>query len=403
MLTERLLAEGYTADNYPDYVKLPGSCWGKNPLQNLHGGFEYTKEYRSRMIFETGCGLLVRGSSLGLGSMSYEGILWIPENNNPVICCPYKKDVCGLRNTVLGGPHGEGLAKLFQCDCHQTNRIYEYEKSVDKIRDDMQKEKNHKYEEFVRKKGGHVCRWHTLYNEWTGEWQQDYDPMVCAAHCMNTGKDCDLTHKPVSRKKGNVFYDVKITRIRHDGTLFDGQENVTIVKGARLFETMKSMTICEAAARRKKMIQRQNEIKYYAERTLLGTKVEVVNIRAERRESRDLMQDLQDIRDGIEVIHESDRVKQQKADKKARRQQAAEKRIRKLEKKLLETGYDALPEYSVDRIHADKWLGEKRIAELETERQRRQQEKQPVQISLFDLPEMQPQGETEKALRGEAE
>ena len=391
LLTQRLLAEGYTADNYPDYVQLPGSCWGKNPLQNLHGGFEYTKEYRSRMVFETGCGLLVRGPSLGFGSMSYGGILWIPENNNPVICCPYKKDVCELRNTVLGGPRGGGLAKLLQCDCHQTNRIYEYEKSVDKIRDDMQKEKNRKYEEFVRKKGGHVCKWHTLYNEWTGEWKQDYDPMVCAAYCMNIGKDCDLTHKPVSRKKGNVFYDVKITRIRHDGTLFDGQETVTIVKGARLFETMKSMTICEAAARRKKMIQGRNEIKYHAERTLLGTKVEVVNIRAERRESRDLMQDLQDIRDGIEVIHESDKAKQQKADKKARRQQAAEKRIRKLEKKLLETGYDALPEYSVDRIHADKWLGEKRIAELDTERQRLQQEKekQPVQISLFDLPEMQ--------------
>lgn len=187
-----------------------------------------------------------------------------------------------------------------------------------------------------------------------------------------------------------MFYDVKITRIRHDGTLFDGQETVTIVKGARLFETMKSMTICEAAVRRKKMIQSWNENKYHAERMLLGTKVEVVNIRAEQRESRDLMQDLQDIRDGIEVIHESDRAKQRKADKKARRQKAAENRIRKLEKKLPETGYDALPEYSMDRIHADKWLGEERIAELEAERKKQQQEKQkePVQISLFDLPEM---------------
>lgn len=74
LLTQRLLAEGYTAENYPDYVRLPGGCWGKDPLRNIYGGFEYTYQYRSQMVFKTKCGLLVKGSSF-IGSMSYMGIL----------------------------------------------------------------------------------------------------------------------------------------------------------------------------------------------------------------------------------------------------------------------------------------------------------------------------------------
>lgn len=116
----------------------------------------------------------------------------------------------------------------------------------------------------------------------------------------------------------------------------------------------------------------------------------MLNIRAEQRESRDLMQDLQDIRDGIEVTHASDVQKNQKEEKKRRRQQAQEKRKKKLEKKLLEVGYYNLEEYSLDRIHADKWLGEERIEELEQMREQKMKEEQnlPVQISLFDFPEV---------------
>lgn len=51
LLTQRLLAEGYTAENYPDYVRLLGGCWGKDPLRNIYGGFEYTYQYRSQMVF----------------------------------------------------------------------------------------------------------------------------------------------------------------------------------------------------------------------------------------------------------------------------------------------------------------------------------------------------------------
>jgi hypothetical protein len=56
----------------------------------------------------------------------------------------------------------------------------------------------------------------------------------------------------------------------------------------------------------------------------------------------------------------------------------------------LETGYYGLRECSLDRIYADKWLGEDRIAGLEEMRQQAARKKrgEPVQMSLFDLPGM---------------
>lgn len=388
LLTQKLLAEGYTAENHPDYVRIP-SGWNKDDrLENLHHGFEYTRKYRDKLVFETGCGLLVAGSDIGFGSMSYMGILWIPENNNPVICCPYRKDTCDKRNPILGGPSGGALAKIFQCDCHLTDKPYAYDISVKRIRDDINREKRQKYDEFSDRVKGHVCYWHMRYNDWTGEWKQKYNPMDCARHCTRVGGICDLRHTPVSKKKGNVFYDVKVSYIRRDGTLFDGEKVVKINKGMRLFETGKSITICEEVVKRcKKDIIRKEMNRLRYEIRFRGWKVEVLNIRAERRESRDLMQDLQDIREGIEVVHVSDLNKAAKAAKKEHRQQAQQKKIAKLEKKILEVGYDSLEEYCLDRIHADKWLGEERIAELEQERQKRskQKEEMPVQMSLFDL------------------
>ena len=53
----------------------------------------------------------------------------------------------------------------------------------------------------------------------------------------------------------------------------------------------------------------------------------------------------------------------------------------------MENGYESLEKFSVDRRHADKWLGQERIAELEELRRLKEKEEkeQPVQLSLFDL------------------
>ena len=108
--------------------------------------------------------------------------------------------------------------------------------------------------------------------------------------------------------------------------------------------------------------------------------MEITNIRAAQREGRDLLQDLEDIRAGITVVHESDAQKRASEEKR-------EKKIRKLEGKILETGYGSLEPHSPDRIHAGKWLGMERIRELEEMREKKQLEEKnsPIQLSLFDL------------------
>lgn len=99
------------------------------------------------------------------------------------------------------------------------------------------------------------------------------------------------------------------------------------------------------------------------------------------------MQDLQDIRDGIEISHASDNEKQKKEAKKEKRKLAKQKNIERLEKKIIEVGYENLVEYSVDRVHADKWLTPERLEELEQIRKQKINEEQekPVQLSLFDM------------------
>lgn len=389
LLTRQLLAEGYTADRHPDHVKVCSSAWGKELWQNLAGGFEYTNECLRSMVFKTGCGLLVKGSRFATGSMSYMGIDWRPENDNPVIACPYRMVGCSLRNPLLDG--ARKTCVISQCDCHQTKEAYSYTKSLDKVSDDEEKEKKRKYDEFSERVKGHVCHWCMRYNYSKGEWEQRYNPLECARNCQNVGGICGLTHKPVSKNKGNVFYDIKISYIRKDGTLFDGEEVISIKKGVRLFETAKSITICRQAERRcREHIYDKAKSRYHKEILTCGWKVEILNIRAEQRESRDLVQDLQDIRDGIYVTHASDVDRKQKEEKKERRQRAQEVRIERLEKKILQIGYYNLEKYSLDRIHADKWLGEERIRELEEIRYKRLEEKQnePVQMTLFDFPEV---------------
>ena len=76
-----------------------------------------------------------------------------------------------------------------------------------------------------------------------------------------------------------------------------------------------------------------------------------------------------------------------KENKKERRQKLWESAVRHLEKKLLENRYESLEKFSEDWRHADKWLGKKRIAELEQMRLEKEKERmeQPVQLSLFDM------------------
>ena len=379
-LTQQLLSEGYTAENHPDYVRVGGGNFGRgDPLDNFYGGFEYTREYRNKMVFVTGCGRFVKGSELSNGSMFYMGIDWTVENDCPVITCPLRPDSCDKRfSRILGGSSGGGLTKIFQCDLRRTDKEWNYEESVQKLKDEESSRISEERKAFIAQKQGHACSWHMHYNYHERKWIQVYEPMVCARMCMNIGKTCDLTHKEISRKRGNVFYDLKVTRIHEAEDLFHGQEEITITKGIRYLKSPTSITICHEIAKRcMKDIVDQHRYS--------GEKVEVMNIRVEQRESRDLMQDLADLSMGIKIQYESDQKKEAKELKKARRQAVHEKKIQKLEKKLLEVGYENLNPYSLDRIHADKWLEPKRLAEIARQRECELEKTKPEQMSLFDM------------------
>ena len=87
-LTRDLYAAGYTREDHPSFVYW--SDW-----QN----FGYLFEALLKFTWETPCGLLVDGKSdLGRGlacsDASFQGIDYCPENDNPLLRCPYERKDC---------------------------------------------------------------------------------------------------------------------------------------------------------------------------------------------------------------------------------------------------------------------------------------------------------------------
>jgi len=377
-LTEQLFAEGYTKEYYPGYIK---------EYNKYDGGFQYKRSYSDKLVFETRCGLQVKGSHWSWGDMSYMGINWTIENDNPTIVCPFREAGCKKNNPLLTGKgtYGEGVRKSCYCECHKVEKTYNYEKSVDREYDLREKKKEEKYKEFEKQMNGRICRCHMHYDEWTETWFLQYDPMDCPRYCNNDF--CAIHSRENQKKRGNVFYDLKIEYLRRDGTLFDGEKIITIEKGMKLLPKNVSLSICaEIAKSCVDEIQRKINLKYhhllFFNKELSYT---VQNVRAEQRESRDLMQDFEDIKAGIIFSHYSDIEKNRKKKRTEKRVAARKKAIAKLERKIIEVGYDGLIEYSLDWSHAKKWLSEERIQELgKIRREKKEAVKEYKQMSLFD-------------------
>lgn len=394
-LTQRLLAEGYTADNFPkDKVHIPGGVYAVNGslLDNIYGGFEYNRIYCDAFIYKTGCGMYVKGNNV-LSNLGFSGEEWCHENDNPVVRCPYDKSCCSANDSRLHGTHGGGLCIQCLCVCHRTDEPYDYEHSFEKAENERQEEKKRKYQEYSDAHNRRICQRHMYYDERKREWNLHYKPSDCASMCYSKDGYCPILGKKLSKKRGNVYYDMKKSgvnkQVEAQCSIFDGNEWSYIEKGIRFFKKPCSIDICEAFVKvqsdeilRDYMVNHSTEFLFDKD-----LKVEILNIRAESKPSRDLMQDLQDIKSGIIVTHASDIEKCDKERRKEKKQQAMHKKVKKLEKKLIETGYHNLDLYSLDRIHADKWLGEKRISELEEIRQHKIKEahENPKQMSLEEF------------------
>ena len=138
-LTRWLYAQGYTRDHHPDTV-----CWSdwKN--------FGYKWETMLGFTWETPCGLLIQGESevgrsLAISECSYQRVWYCPENDNPLLRCPYQQKGCA--HVPQGFP-------LIMCPCHRTDRTYDHENSVEKIETANHREAHKQYMELT---GGSYC------------------------------------------------------------------------------------------------------------------------------------------------------------------------------------------------------------------------------------------------------
>ncbi len=122
LLTQRLLAEGYTAENYPYYVNLPehSRFSAGDGLDNFYGGFAYQRWYAYEQTFQTPCGLWCKGLQCQTG-LQYEGVSWTFENDLALIICPYEKAECRLKHEILQSTGQIALQR--KCNVHDERGI----------------------------------------------------------------------------------------------------------------------------------------------------------------------------------------------------------------------------------------------------------------------------------------
>lgn len=384
LLTQRLFAEGYTKDNYPNYVR------GYN---EFYGGFEYKVPYRDKLTYITPCGLLCKGES-AMGGLAYKSRNWEFENDCPTILCPcYKKDCEKVHEDFRGHD---------RCAVSPTDREWTYEGSVEELKKNNEAEKERLKQEFIEAHNKRVCEKHMKYDPYKKEWSFHYDATTCAnGECgvqttsFLDGALCPVLNKVITRETGNVYYDVRFwgRDYTKDGTLFEGEQFQHIIKDVPLYQKPIRLEVAKAIAKTgRKHIEfmvRYNSkwydsmTMYKAEKGEIDFHWAVENIRAEKKVARDLEADLRDIDDGIRVTHELDERKRIKKEKSDRKQERQKKRIQSLEKKIITKGYEALSD--ADKRAVFKYIERSRISELQNLHREKSKEVKHTQMSLFDL------------------
>ena len=162
--------------------------------------------------------------------------------------------------------------------------------------------------------------------------------------------------------------------------MFPDKETTIIRKGIKVLDRTASLTLCDAIIRYAKhdvirTFLANHETEMFHDKSL---RYELVNFRAQRQNTRDIMQDLADTAAGIEVVHQADEEKLRKEQKRARQAARQAQKVRSLEKLVLTGDLDNLT-YS-QRRGLEKHLSEERMAELMEQRGIRTEQ---VQTSLF--------------------
>lgn len=337
-LTRRLYAQGYTRETHPDTV-----CWG-----DWHN-FSYKWETMQGFTWETPCGLLIQGESnvgrsIAGSECFYQHVWYCPENNNPLLHCPYYRKDC---------QHIPQGIKLIMCPCHQTDRPYDYEHSVEKVEAENAREAHKQYMELT---GGACCACVMGGNGYEGGWYEvKYDVEKCI-QCRCQNPVCVIRKQPRDLKKVNIFYDVRRTWITRRGFL--EEKKVEVTKGLKVFAHLVARTDAEIWLKikeheasplngysviehpKKTLEDRRQEYfshmhRQYLEYDYFEFHYEVENIRIARSEQRDLSQDLRDAAEGIEIVHNIDQLKAKAAAKRAAKAHRRELKARRAQRAAL--------------------------------------------------------------------
>lgn len=332
-LTKQLLAEGWTKENHPDNV-----FWGA-----YDEGFEYKWDYQITLTWQTRCGLFVQGRSVGISNTSFMGIHYSPENGNPLVRCPYGKKDC---------EHSPAGLKFPWCPCRLSQVPYDYDSSVEKLEDEQNRREHEQWMEIT---GGQYCACVVNGNGFQGgRVRVEYDVETCIrARCSN--EFCCIRKKPRDLKKVNIFYDIRRTRITRQGIL--EETKVELEKGIKVFPHPVARTDAEIWLKVKQAEHDPivDKFPFRPKRTPLDRHQEhfskyhrlwngcdyfefhydIENIRIEARETRDLLQDLRDVAEGIEVVHASDLKAAAAKKKKDAKNARAEAKERKRQKHLI--------------------------------------------------------------------
>lgn len=338
-LTQRLLAQGVKLEDHHTWPEGVWACEINN--------FGYSREYRFTPTWESPCGLLIHEHGDMWGETWAEGEFKCAENDNPLFGCPKPGVPC---------PHRKKLPAGINCQFHRTDREWNEADSVERLRRlRLQAEREILEADWKRYPGftGFCPNVRTVdMPDGSVKRLAKYRVENCiSGRCPSTQCACRLgAARDIS--PANIFYDLYTERTYTEGLLTHTEKEV--LKGLKVFERPVARTDAEIALkfwmhdpdsvhvpfimRRKLDIVESCDSKerffvrhhqYWNGHTGVVMKQEIRNIRIARNEQRDMLRDLQDVRDGIRVEHQSDHDRAAKAQKTERRQAA---KVRKMAK-----------------------------------------------------------------------
>lgn len=390
LLTKRLLAEGYDENHYPSHVQVAGGQFGSgNKLNNLYGGFEYKRTFTDARTYRTPCGLSCKG-------ISAFDMHWIHdythENDNPIINCPTQCDGCRHRPEPFASARDD-----YHCPVKATKKEYDQIHSVEAEKAKFEAWRSQKKDEYLTKHPRY-CKNHLFWDAKAKEWRFHYSPLNCRNYnCI--GKECPVLGKIIRPDKGNIFYDLEANfpDRSKDGTFFEGERITEKTIGIQYFDKPELLDICEACIKAEKehilwIIKTNKVAKMYGSWMLFQARLGKVdfsytisNMRAEKRNARDLEEDIRNAENGIFIRSAAEEERKEKERKREKRDQAKEKKIEQARKLIIRKGLDGMEEY--ERKKVIKLLDSSDIvkAQHEHDAEQRRKENAPVQMSLFDM------------------